>query len=352
MATAKKLPSGNYRVQIYTGQQNGKRQYKSFTAATKREAEFAAAQYLNEVERLSEPAQMTVKEAITGYIDSKTRILSPTTINLYNRIKALYLQDIMSMPLGKLRQEDVQKAVNKDAATTSPKTVRNAHGLLSSALKEYHPDFVLRTKLPQKEKNEMTIPDNEQVKKLLALAKGTFMEPAITLAAFAGLRRSEIGALTKADINPTAGEVKVNKALVKNQYKEWVLKTTKTYTSTRTVNIAPDILKAIVSTLPEDGSILGDHTPDSITHRFGVLSKGIGLNCRFHDLRHYYASVMLALGVPDKYAMELMGHSTNNMLKGVYQHVMKDKKKEVTDKISDYFQSMQHEISHDNADIQ
>ena len=38
---------------------------------------------------------------------------------------------------------------------------------------------------------------------------------------------------------------------------------------------------------------------------------------------------MLALEVPDKYAMELMGHSTNNMLKTVYQHIFEDKQNQV-----------------------
>lgn len=46
---------------------------------------------------------------------------------------------------------------------------------------------------------------------------------------------------------------------------------------------------------------------------------------------------MLALNVPDKYAMERMGHATNNMLKNVYQHTMKDKQDEVADLVDKYF---------------
>ena len=47
MATAKKLPSGKYRCLIYIGMENEKRKYKSFTANTKKEAEFLATQYLS-----------------------------------------------------------------------------------------------------------------------------------------------------------------------------------------------------------------------------------------------------------------------------------------------------------------
>ncbi len=52
---------------------------------------------------------------------------------------------------------------------------------------------------------------------------------------------------------------------------------------------------------------------------------------------------MLALEVPDKYAMELMGHSTNNMLKTVYQHIFEDKQNQVAQEINSFFnQTMQH----------
>ena len=48
MATAKVLPSGAYRVRVFAGKENGKSIYKSFTAPTKKEAEYLATQYLME----------------------------------------------------------------------------------------------------------------------------------------------------------------------------------------------------------------------------------------------------------------------------------------------------------------
>ena len=46
---------------------------------------------------------------------------------------------------------------------------------------------------------------------------------------------------------------------------------------------------------------------------------------------------MLANNVPDKYAMEMMGHETTNMLQRVYQHTMQEKKKAVASQINQYF---------------
>lgn len=50
----------------------------------------------------------------------------------------------------------------------------------------------------------------------------------------------------------------------------------------------------------------------------------------FHSLRHYYASIMLAEGVPNKYARERMGHETDNMLNKVYQHTMTEYNEVIT----------------------
>ena len=49
---------------------------------------------------------------------------------------------------------------------------------------------------------------------------------------------------------------------------------------------------------------------------------------------------MLKLGVPDKYAMERMGHATNNMLKTVYQHTMPAERAKVDAEVNAYFSSV------------
>ena len=46
---------------------------------------------------------------------------------------------------------------------------------------------------------------------------------------------------------------------------------------------------------------------------------------------------MLANNVPNKYAMEMMGHETENMLQRVYQHTMDNKKKEISHQLNQYF---------------
>ena len=46
------------------------------------------------------------------------------------------------------------------------------------------------------------------------------------------------------------------------------------------------------------------------------------------------ASLMLQLGISDKYAMERLGHSTPYMLKTIYQHTFNEEHRRVADKIN------------------
>ena len=56
----------------------------------------------------------------------------------------------MDRNINTLTQEDIDRETTAAAEAHSPKTVRNMHGLLSSVLKKYRPDFILKTELTKK----------------------------------------------------------------------------------------------------------------------------------------------------------------------------------------------------------
>lgn len=55
---------------------------------------------------------------------------------------------------------------------------------------------------------------------------------------------------------------------------------------------------------------------------------------------------MLALGVPNRYAQERLGHATDNMLKTVYQHTITAEQERVSEEIDSFFDSKLHTILH------
>ena len=334
MAKAKKLPSGNWRVNQYIGtDEHGKKKFKSFTAATKKEAEYMAAEYVM-YRKSATGTNMTVYAAIDEYIASKENILSPSTIRSYKVMRSNRLKIIGNIKLSALTQIAVQKAINEEAAISSPKTVRNINALLSAALKQHNIQFDIA--LPQKEKKEITIPTKKDIDLLLSLPLPQDMHFAILLASCMGLRRSEICALTLEDFDLKQKILTVNKAKVRNSNLQYIIKKTKTYSGTRKIPIPQKVIDEISQTSLQDPII--KRTPEAISLSFDrIVKKHLDKNVRFHDLRHYYASVLLSLNVPDKYAMDLMGHSSTNMLKTVYQHLMPDKKQQIADALNHFF---------------
>lgn len=327
---AKKLPSGRWNIQVMV---DGKR--VSFTAMTEREATAKAAAYkAGLAQKKKSPTVMTVREAIDRYIESKDGVLSPSTVAGYKRIRKNNLQEIMPIKLPALTQEAVQKAVNKMAKEKSPKSVANAHGLLSAALAMFYPDFQLRTTLPQKKKHEAHIPEAEEIGKILQEARGKKVELPILFAVWLGLRASEIRGITWDEID--GDKLHIKQAIVQGENGPAV-KGTKTYSGDRVLRIPPYI-QDLIARQPKTDDYLVHMSGQAIYKAFVTVCQKAGVkHYRFHDLRHANASVMLLLGIPDKYAQERMGHATNNMLKTVYQHTMKSKRDEVDDSIDNYF---------------
>ena len=61
--------------------------------------------------------------------------------------------------------------------------------------------------------------------------------------------------------------------------------------------------------------------PSTLAHNFGRIVKRAGVVARFHDLRHSYASLMLAAGVHPKVVSEALEHSTVAIILDIYRHV-------------------------------
>ena len=64
-----------------------------------------------------------------------------------------------------------------------------------------------------------------------------------------------------------------------------------------------------------------------------LLEKAELPKCRFHDLRHLCASIMLLQGVNVKVAQERLGHKDITTTMNIYSHVLPSSAKEAAEKI-------------------
>lgn len=341
--TPVKLPSGSWRCQVMV---NGRR-----VSVVDQDPAVAHAKALALKAGLlqkEKPVQsMTVGETIDRYIESKDGVLSPATIRGYKKIRKNDLQELMGVKLPELRQERVQRAVNQMAKEKSPKSVRNAHGLLSAALSMYYPDFVLRTTMPQKTHHEIEIPDMDEISALLQASAGTKMEVPLLLAVWLGLRESEIRGLTWDCIE--GDYLHVKQAIVDGENGP-VLKGTKTYSGDRRIRL-PEHIKEVLEKQPKTGRHIVTLSGHAMYNRLSRMSEKLGLpHRRFHDLRHTAASVAMSLGVPNTYTQKRMGHATDHMLKTVYLHTMRSKEDEYADKIDKTYNDLLHTDLHTKSE--
>ena len=62
--------------------------------------------------------------------------------------------------------------------------------------------------------------------------------------------------------------------------------------------------------------------PNTITHEYAKIAKRIGLNTKFHDLRHTHVVMLLKKGVHPKIVQERLGHSSITVTMDTYSHVL------------------------------
>lgn len=336
MASAKKLPSGNWRVRVYVGRdESGKSIFESFTASTKREAERQAAVWnadRKNRERALCRSGMTVGTAIDQYIEScRVRGLSPTTIKLYLGMARKSFPTLVGLRISSVTFDDVQRALYARAKDHSGKTIRNEFTFLLQVLDMFRPDLDMSKLVYAKvTRPEIEIPDDDGMQAFMAAAKAsnTDFYLAVLLASILGLRRSEICALEWADLDTVNHTISITKALVKDENRDWVIKGTKSRAGTR-VKAVPDALYKELLSLRSLNKLMVNLTPDAITRRHERLVEKCPIPCSFHGLRHYNASVQIALGIPLPYIAAEMGHASTDMVERVYGHIMDGKRKAV-----------------------
>lgn len=321
-----RLPSGNYRVrQMIDG--------KTYTFTLDHKPSKSEITHLiaDAVNSQTITDRSSVEYACRNYIESKSNVLSPSTIRGYYSILKNISEPFLARSLPTVTVPVLQAEINRYSKDHSAKSTRNFSGFLQSVLKFYGAGQLPVT-VPQREKKPVYIPTKEEVHAIFKEMKGTRYEAAISLAAL-GLRRSEICALTLDDLSGNV--LTINKAVVQNEKKEWIVKSTKTTDSTRTI-VIPDSLADLIR---EQGYIYeGD--PEMIYCALSKAQKKLGIqHFSLHKMRHFFASYMHDLGFSDKQIQEFGGWKTDIVMKTVYQHAMdmEETKKKMAGNIGDLF---------------
>lgn len=297
-------------------------------------------------------------EFLRVWLETIRPTIAETTYEGYlhkvNSVIAYFDENYPEIMLTNVTAMELQKFYNDMfMAGKSANTVKHYHANIHKALK-YALKMNLvpcneseKTERPKLEKFEATFYNPKELKRLFTAFRGDRMELVILIAAYYGLRRSEIIGLRwdtvdfdkhTLTIHGKAYNVYENSRLVFKFHNQ--LKTKASYRTVPLIPYIADILKAknesneYLSKVLKSGYsheyddyICTDEfgkliTPNFVTDHFANMIKKHKLKkIRFHDLRHSCASLLLANGVPMKAIQEWLGHSTFHVTTDFYRHL-------------------------------
>lgn len=339
----------------------GKRKQKRMRGfRTKKEAEAKLAEMVAQVERGTylEPSKTTVGEYLQQWLEAHQVSVGAKTAATYAQIVrdhiVPYIGHIQLTKLKPIHIQQMYAAIlegerrDKKQGRISPTTVKHIHATLRKALN----DAVRWQLIPSNPANAVTPPKQEprecraaeetEIRKVLGAFEGTLLEMPVYLALTTGARLGEILALRWEDVDLASGVLYIRRALGRNPLTgELEFKEVKTPKSRRAIEIGPTTVERLrkwrvrqqemrlaagpawqdhgLLCCREDGSPLNPHT---VSARFSIKVRKLGLALRFHDLRHTHATMLLKAGVNPKVVSERLGHSRVGMTLDTYSHVL------------------------------
>ena len=247
------------------------------------------------------------------------------------------------LPFGDLRASHLESWVKamKDRPL-EPSTIHtrfvNVRGVIRAAVADRYlaRDMTVKVKLPRRRKDEaaMRIPRPPEVGAILRGADPEFVA-FVALCAFGGLRLGEAASLQVGDINFLRKEIRVERQVQRMKGVEVDVRAPK-FGSERTV-YAPDELLAMLSEHirlyrtgddPSRWMFPGrsGHPlhQNSVGYWWRRARTAVANTYRLHDLRHFYASGLIAAGCDVVTVQRALGHSNASITLTTYSHLWPD----------------------------
>ena len=302
----RRLPSGAWNCRVMIDGQS-----YSFTHSDKKTVMRMASDFADDYRRKMD--NPTLLERMREYVAENAERLSPSTVRSYNGMIRMIEERtprIANKRLSAITEQDVSDIVRP---LRTLKTKRNYVNFIHACTGKS------AGKLTGVSSKRVHVPTELEVKGLLQIFRNTELEVPIMLAAYGGLRRGEICALRMSDID--GDFVHVSRAVVRDQSGAWVTKDPKTASSVRSVLLPHFVIERI-----QAQGYITHLLPSQVSNRFWKKQRNLGIPpyC-FHSLRHFHASYLHYLNIPDAYIMQRGGWSTPSVMQSIYRHALEDK---------------------------
>lgn len=356
------------------GYKNGKLQRKNIYGKTRAEvAEKLNAEITNKNKGL--PVlndKQTVKQFLMDWLENsvKPRTRLSTYISYKLHAEQHIIPEIGHIRLSRLTPQDVQKMIKNlmaknsqlkkkgaEAKPLSNRTVQLSLVVLRMALKKAETwglvarNVALLADAPKVERFEVQPIDGDEARSLLEIFSNDDRWDALfTVGLAMGLRVGEVLALQWSEIDFENRTLRINGSLQRLNHK-LVIVPPKTKKSARVLSIPKVLLDKLrehrtrqlkerlaAGTNWQDNnfvfctSIGTPIEPRNVRRKLDAIMKDKNMRYfRLHDLRHFFASLLLAQGVELKIVSELLGHSSIQITGDIYTHIIPKVKEQTMD---------------------
>ena len=235
----------------------------------------------------------------------------------------------------------------------SVRVVHGIHTLLNNCLEQAVAERLILVnpargcKLPKMEKREMKVLPEEKIRPYLMEADKRGLLAPFYLELTTGLRRGELLALLWTDLDVENRTISITKQVTRTKG-ELVVSQPKTQHSIRTLIVpqqAVDLLIQEHSLHPNNPYLFPSPTtgtmysPETVARIHKRILRDAGLeDCRFHDLRHTFATVALQNGVDIKTLSGMLGHYSSGFTLDTYTHVTRKMQEEAAEKMGQFME--------------
>jgi integrase len=290
------------------------------------------------------PTRATFAEVAESWISGQTQ-LRPTTSDRYRwaldrhllprfgrlRISAV-TTDHVAVLIADMREAGYRAWTIKGVLTPLARVF--AHAARRGLIAENPVSRLERGERPPAERQEMRILDKGEIATLLAAADDRY-RPLLATAVFTGLRVGELLGLTWRDIGFEGGALRVRKQLDRDGARV----EPKTPQAIREVILMPALGRIlrehrVRSPYSSDGDFVFASAEGTGLDRRNAVRRGLGRaaregglegadrpKLRFHDLRHTFASLLVAQGHNVVFVSRQLGHASPTITLGVYAHL-------------------------------
>jgi integrase len=304
-------------------------------------------------------ADMRVEDYLAEWLESYKGNITKSTYTSYKRY-----MDVHMIPFFKKTKIKV-KEITGDEINEYYAYLR-ARGLKGTSCQRHHSLLHLAFKSAMKRRIIPTNPvdqadrpksvqfignyyNAEEIKQLIDCTKDDPLHIVIVIAAYYGLRRSEVIGLKWSAVDFVGKTISIKHKVLQDEDGVAGYDVMKTKSSYRTLPLIPVVEQALIAEREHQAEMkkafgrgyckkyedyicvdaVGELIrPNYVSDHFPIVLRKNGLRkIRFHDLRHSCASLLLANGVQMKLIQEWLGHSDIGTTSNVYSHVDSESKK-------------------------